>query len=80
MTDGYSQESIIRIQTMFAEDRPATYGDEADEKLEAHHELHHMTHEERQKIKNRAAAGGVVFSLFVKGELRALREGKIFQH
>ena len=65
VTTGYSEENIIRIQSAFEKDRPATYGDETDDQMEDL--FTHLSKEEKQKIKMRGAAAGVFVSLIVKG-------------
>ena len=62
MTQGYSQESILRIQNVFEEDRPATYGDEGGLKSKLE-----VKPEEMIRIKNRWSLCGVLTSFFIKG-------------
>ena len=60
-TKGYSQESVLRIQNVFEEDRGATYGDEGGvpSKLPKKEDI--------TKIKNRWSLFGVLFGLLSKG-------------
>ena len=63
----YSEEGVIRIQNAFDKDRPASYGDEGGDRTEELKGLEHLTPEEKQKIKMKSAAAGVVTSLALKG-------------